>query len=409
LGLLLGSPLVVYLAGVGYVDPLLALFSTGAAYATWRARECVQPAETNVVTWMAAAGWLAGCAAATKYLGLYLLPALALSILGLPRGFRWRAAGAFLLATSAAAGLTFLWIAGATGNPLFPFFGSLFGHSPWTSPALESHAWSTRLQSIVALPWNAVFARERAGLQPPLSPLFLLAPLLLWRLRDRTVRWLLTVAGGTLAGLLAVPLLDVRYLAMALPLLSIALALGAPRRDPAGGPATRPFPFVALVAMVLALPGLLYGPFYLWRAGGVPLDAAQRERFLATQVTGYRTLRWLAAQPAADPAVYGLHTETLHGLAGEVRLHGEIGGPWRYSHVEPLLADPRRLFCVLRSLDSTHLLVPRRLAGRVARDQPALVAPARVDGDAVLFVLAPGEADYSSTCMPSSTTRLGGR
>ncbi len=64
--LFLGSPLVAYLAGTGYVDPLVGLFATGAFYALWR------DAESGAGRgWPAVAGVLAGAAAAVKYLGLY--------------------------------------------------------------------------------------------------------------------------------------------------------------------------------------------------------------------------------------------------------------------------------------------------------------------------------------------------
>jgi hypothetical protein len=306
-------------------------------------------------------------------------------------------------AGAAAAG-TYLWLHATTGNPLFPFFATLFGEGSWSVLVQSPAPRAARLGGALALPWTGVLARSQAGLQPQLTPLLLLAPLVVFGVvKDRTVRWLALLVAGYLLAPALVPVLDSRYLALVLPALVLALVLTAT----AGGLLRhlRSPLAIALLAGAIALPGLLYVPFYVWRAGGLALAPPARERFLAAQVPGFPALRWLERHTGGRHSLYALHAETLHGLA-RGPLHGEHTGPWAYAHVEPLIGQPLRLACVLHTLGSTHLLVPRRLGHRLPAESPWLTR-VYADDQAELFALRP--AAYSSTCMPSSTTRLGGR
>ena len=79
--IIVGSPIALYLAATGYVEPLLALFGGASLYAADRARI------TGDARWLVAAGVLAGSAASVKYLGLYFVPAAAILIV---RRAPWR-------------------------------------------------------------------------------------------------------------------------------------------------------------------------------------------------------------------------------------------------------------------------------------------------------------------------------
>jgi hypothetical protein len=406
--LYLGSPLVAYLAGTGYVDPLLAMLTGAGLYAAWRS------SREEDRGWAVAAGLLAGSAAAVKYLGL---AAVAVAALALLSGRRRGRAGAFLLAAAPVALPTYLWIWSGTGNPLHPFYPQLFGSSVWM-PALEpARGLLERAGDLAALPFDAVWRRQATGNAPPLSPAFLLGvPLLVWCLvRWRPARGPSAMLGLGFASLLLVPA-HARYLLPWLPLWSLLLAAAAvwavarrdalrgnPLRgdatgaDATGGDASRlDAPAIrgrsvaaAVLAAGLLLPGALYGPFYVARAGAVPTTPAARREFLAVQIPGYRALAWLA-DGGADPSavIYALAGERLYGVAPQPIL-GEHTGPYAYRRVEPLLSEPHLLARELRALGATHLLLPAASAALL----PAEAGPLRrsyADAEATLFeVVAP--------------------
>ena len=383
-GLLLGSPLVAYLAGTGYVEPLLALLTTAALYAASRP-------DARQGGWAVPAGVLAGSAAAVKYLGL---PVAVLAALPLLRGGRrWRRLAPYALVAAAAALPTYAWIWMQTGNPLHPFFPGVFGRTFWTHGQIPSSL-ARRVMELVRLPLDAVWNREAVGRQPPLSPAFPLGlPLLAWAaLRRPELRPPIALLALALAGFLVVPA-NVRYLAPWLPLWSLALGaaaaaawsrlvarLGTPRL--AGGDGA------ALLALGLLLPGALYGAFYAERAGAVPTTDRGRREFLAAQVPGYAALAWLGEHRAGPATVFAHHGEQLHGIA-PLAVLGEHTGPHAHHRIETVLGDPRRLAARLRAFGATHLLLlaaPSRVveaglpAGRLQR--------VYTDGEAVLWEVA---------------------
>ena len=381
-GLLLGSPLVAYLAGTGYVEPLLALLTTAALYAAFRPEACLGGG------WAVPAGVLAGSAAAVKYLGL---PVAALAALPLLRGDRrWRRLAAYTLAAAAAALPTYAWIWMQTGNPLHPFFPGVFGRTFWTSE-IPSASIARRVMELARLPVDAVWNREAAGRQPPLSPAFLLGlPLLVWAaLRRPALRPPLALLALGLAGFLLVPA-NARYLAPWLPLWSLVLGAAAAaawsglvtRLGASGGAGGDG---AALLALGLLVPGALYGAFYAERAGAVPTTERARREFLAAQVPGYAALAWLADHRAAPAIVFALHGEQLHGIA-PLDVLGEHTGPHAHHRIETVLGDPRRLAARLRAFGATHLLLPAAESRVVEAGLPAgRLHRVYTDGEAVLW------------------------
>ncbi|MEO7794260.1 MAG: phospholipid carrier-dependent glycosyltransferase, partial [Thermoanaerobaculia bacterium] len=75
----IGQPIVVFYAGSSFIEPLLTLFATASilAFERWRdeSKEPGEPSDRGGRrwAWLLAAGAFAGWAAATKYLGLYLV------------------------------------------------------------------------------------------------------------------------------------------------------------------------------------------------------------------------------------------------------------------------------------------------------------------------------------------------
>jgi 4-amino-4-deoxy-L-arabinose transferase-like glycosyltransferase len=356
--LFLGSPLVAYLAGTGYVDPLVGLFATGAFYALWRGGGD----DDDRVAWPALAGVLAGGAAAVKYLGLYavLVGALAMVVrLLLRRPPPWRALLGFaagVLATTAIPYGNLIW---RTGNPLFPFFTGLFGASGWEPPPALAILYR---HSIVLLPYNAVFHRELAGEQPPLSPALLIGLVMLAVAAVAVPRLRLgaLVVAGFFPAYLALPVVS-RYLLTVLPLwcLLVALALAWAWRRARGAPPSRRA--AALLAVGLALPGPAYGAFYLAQRGAVPASPRERVDYLAAAHPGYRALHWLQRRQGSRYVARCAACEHLHGLATG-RLLGEHSGPWAYYRLDRAIANPVALQRLLRADGVQYLLLPRAAA-----------------------------------------------
>ena len=350
-GLYLGGPIVVHLAATGYVEAGLVLFATAAVYAAERWRRAGGGPEAR--GWLLLAGGFAGSAGAVKYLGLYFVGIIGLAV------FAWAAPKRRLrpaLGVALAAGAVLApWygrIFYYTGNPLFPFFPSLFPGmlDAWTfGGTLPTRPPGDRFVDFLRLPWDVVFHRESVGWQPPFSPAFLLGvPLLLVAvLRLARVRWLLAAVVAYAAIFLLLPP-DARYLVAVLPLLSLALAAAVARWAP---------PRLALaLALALLLPGWLYGGYRIWAQGPVPVSVAARERYLERQLPAYPAVRFLNRSHGHRSTVYALRAENLFYYA-EGRFLGDWNGPARFGLVMPLLGQPEALWRELRRLGADHLLV----------------------------------------------------
>jgi hypothetical protein len=397
----IGQPIVVYYAGSAYIEPLLTLFATASmlAFERWR--------RDRGSAWLLAAGAFAGWAAATKYLALYLVAALALAAAcEAGRGFRWRALAGFAGAAALAGAPWYLLIWSFTGNPLFPFLSHLFGAGAWSGAEAVAHngvdsGWVQQATAVVRLGWDLVVERSRVNAQPPASPLVILAlPLLLYLgWRRRWARVWVGILGGFVLAFLALPR-DARYLMPYSPLLSLLLV--AALRDLAESAGLR-LPRLrfssSLAAVAIVGLGLASGPAYaVWRTsvcGPPPVAATAIDAFLARRVPLYRALLYRRAQGWDQVPVYALHGERLHEFGGSALL-GDWLGPYRFQLVLPLLEQPEALAGKLRELGARQLLLPH---AQVAPEVVAgLVASERFrelyrDPEGVLFALVAPDDD----------------
>jgi hypothetical protein len=310
---LLGSPLLVQLATVAYVDAALMLFVTAGFFCLDRRR-------------FALAGFLFGTACSVKYLGGYFaLAALAIALLMERRG-----AVKFALVCAAAALPTTLWIFAHTGNPLFPF-GT---HNAWTLSLPSSSAGWWRVL------WDVTFARERTNLQPPITPLLIPAVILTAAaaLRDLRARAVLAVIAGYLAVFTFI-VRDARYLASLLPILGLAASVELARR----WPRLR----LTWLSWLAIAPGIAYACYRLSILGPPPVTPAQRTIWLESHVPEYAALTHAGAG-----RVYVCGAEQLkYYAAGE--LLGDFNGPYSYDRI---LGDPANL----RRLGVRYFLVAKR-------------------------------------------------
>lgn len=304
----LGSPIVIHLAVTGYVDAALTLFVTAGAYCLDQARPLL-------------AGFFLGTSTAVKYLGGFFAAA----------GLRRRTAIPLILAALH----TTAWLFVTTGNPLFPFFGS----SAWALP-LPHVPWTTRLLRTLLLPWNVTFARDQVNQQPPFTPLFAAALLIVAvaAVRDRRARFVAAITIAYIAAFSFLPQ-DSRYLVPLLPLLGVTAAVAVAKRWPRA---------TTILAIVAIAPGIAYTAHRLHREGLPPRTPAQREAALARRIPEYATLR------RADGPVYVCGAEQLkyhapHGLAGD------HAGPNAFARV--LTGD---VAANLQSIGMQYLLISKR-------------------------------------------------
>ncbi|MBK5260159.1 MAG: glycosyltransferase family 39 protein [Thermoanaerobaculia bacterium] len=327
----LGSPLVVHLATILYTDAALTLFVAAAFYALDRER-------------FALAGFFLGTACGVKYLGGFFALA-ALIIIAIRARDRLRASLLFATSCAAAALPTTAWIALNSGNPLFPFLGS----SPWAH-ALPAHiAWSDRAVRIIRLMWDVTFARERTGLQPPITPLLPLLVCLVAAaaMRDARARWVAIMAAAYAITFTFLPP-DSRYLVPLIPLLSIAAATIAIARWP------KAFPLVACLALA---PGLAYAGHRLRLYGMPPSGSEQRSAWLAQRVPAYR-----AVTRAGSERIYVCGGEQLKSYAaGE--LLGDFVGPWSYERVLGNRRSTSEIAERMIGIDAGFYLVAKRACG----------------------------------------------
>jgi hypothetical protein len=314
--LFLGSPLVIHLSTVLYVELALTLFVAAGFYALERERYAI-------------AGFFLGSACSVKYLGAYFAAAALLIVIVRRR----RAVTAFLAACIAAALPMTIWIFVNTGDVVFPYLR----HNEWTPPAAPYEP-----SRMLTLLWDVTFARERAGLQPPITP-FLIAMVLLMMIatrRDPRARQFLLLGGAyvVLFGFLPP---DARYLVPLLPLISIAVApmLVAHWR---------------LVAVIAIAPGVAYAAYRVADYGVPPATAPMQHQWLARRVPEYRALR-----RAGAARVYACRAERLKSYA-QGELLGDFTGPYSYERVLKDAQTTTQIAERMQQLRADYFLVAKR-------------------------------------------------
>lgn len=353
--LLLGNPIVIYLATITYVEMAMTLFITAGFYCLDRATS------ESGKFYLAAAGFLFGTACSVKYLGWYFALA-AFAFVLLFASNRRRTIPIFGLTFIAAVLPMYGSIVALTGNPVFPFLPALFGFTPWTHALPCSGVSAVR---VARLFWDITFAREHVNLQPPYSPLFPLALLItiLAARRNRRAAFLAAVCAGYIAIFFFLPR-DSRYLLPLLPLVSVMAvsAVAAWKRLATA---------LSLVSIAL---GFAYAGYHLARLGPLPMDGAQRRQFLERHIPEYRAL-----QRRGPGRVYVCGAEQLKYFGG-ADLLGEVVGP--QSNERILGCDAGDLAGILARLDVRYLLVSRRACAPEWQRLPSAPEFERVYADA---------------------------
>lgn len=378
----LGSPIVVHMATITYVDPALALFIA----AGFRCLDGWDDAQGRHA-YPGVAGFLFGTACCVKYHGWYFAVG-GLAFLLLFGRNRWRAVPRFLLMLIGAVLPTYGLLVFITGNPFFPFFAKLFGESPWQASLPDRQlSVATRVIDALRIFWDATFARQRLNGQPPYSPLFAAAFLvtLAAAFRSRRALYLSILCAGFLLTFTYLPQ-DSRYLLPLLPLLSIAAATAF-----ASWLGTRPSARTIMIGACLAAvaPGVAYAGYRLAKLGLPPATADQRRLALERRIPEYRAL-----ERRGDGAIYVCGAEQLKYYGGE-ELLGDVMGPYAEQHFFGPGGNTERLARLSDRLRIRYVLISRAIC---PREWPRVLSGPRfervyADADAELWRVLPWLTD----------------
>jgi hypothetical protein len=327
--LFVGSPLVVRLATITYVEAALALFVATGFYVLDRERFLL-------------AGFFLGTACSVKYLGWYFAAAAMVIVLVRTAGRR-REAAMFVVACAAAALPTTAWIVMKTHDPFFPFASA----SLWSLKPSRIVSLGERLAGALRVIWDVTFARGRMNHQPPVTPLLIVmvAVVIVASIRDTRARWVALLCAGYVAIFAFLPQ-DSRYLVPLLPLLSIVVAVIVARR---WGRA------VSVIALLAVAPGIGYAGYRIAVQGVPPVTTSQRSAWLSQQVPAYRAL-----VRAGNERVYVCGGEQLKDYAGG-ELLGDFNGPFSYEHILGGAHDTASIAQRLRPFDARYFLVVKRV------------------------------------------------
>lgn len=382
----LGTPLVLWIGSLAYVDIELTLFVTAALYSWehWYSREDGRGGSDPHDPHCALIGAFVGLAAGTKYLGLFFCGALfVLTAVASLKKRSGRPLVVLVLAAAFFAGPWYLRNIVHTGNPLFPFYAPIFGESDWTSfhdrvvlgegaAAVDETSIGVRgvlarqasritdgLAFLVLVPWNGVFHRELFNHQAPLTPLYLiLIPLCVpCALASPGPRRLLGLV-GVYAVFWLVTVQDLRFLLPIFPVLNLALAFGLERCMRFVGSRVGRLSNVG-IAILFLFPGFFYAGYKIHQRGLLPVTTETRQDYLSREIPGYDAIRLLNETEGSGYTAYGLHTSRLCYYA-DGRLLGDQTGPYAFRRVLSVFGNSPALYDELRGLGARFFLVDSR-------------------------------------------------
>jgi hypothetical protein len=305
--LFIGSPIVLHLGTILYVDTALMLFVTAGFYSL-----DVALTESRRRPLVLAALFF-GVACSVKYTGGYFAVAALLIVLIARR----RDALTFAAVTAAAALPTTSWLLIASGNPIFPFAARLFGANDWTLPPEPARA--HMILDTLRVVWDVTFARARMNGQPPVTPLLIgiVLVVIAAALREVRARVVLLLIAVYLVIFAFLPQ-ETRYLLPFLPLFCVIAAVVTAKRLPRA---------TTVVTLLALTPGIAYLGYRLFILGLPPVTAETQSAEIASRTAGYRAL-----QRAGNAHVYVCGGEQLQ-LFAIGTLTGDWGGPYSYARI----------------------------------------------------------------------------
>lgn len=327
-----------------YIDMGVALFvlGAGASFLLWQTSQARR--------WIAAGAFCLGVAVGTKYQALGVLPlfVVALAIQD-RRPATWLVAGAAFALPCA---YWYIRNAVATGDPIAPIGGPLFGFTDWSVGDYQVQFADLRRN----VGWPSALLLP--ALAAPLFP----------RLRSNAVLRAAMLAGAYLLAVWALTSRYPRYLMFAYPVLALVAAAGWSQLwqlTQGMTPTWRSTQLVRAGAVFGVVGCLLFAAFTTARyVRRVALTAEAREAVLQSKVPGYAVFEFLRRHPVRKAYQMGMEDSLYYAPQ---RLWGDVFGPWRYRDFTEL--PPADLHRKLALQDFDALLVhTQRMAQVVTRE-----------------------------------------
>jgi hypothetical protein len=360
----LSNPFVLFFGSVAYIDMGVALFVCLGAYAfsNW--------VQTRYERWLVISGIMFGLGAACKYSALPPLCGFAVVLLFVSmRRRKARPLAIFVIAVALVAAPWYLRNLYYTGNPVWPYFGSLFGTRPWSITDLQGLLHNQRtdysrgmsLTLLLQLPWNLSFRMLQVFRQEaptPLSPVyfFCLPLVLIYAIQNRFARVLLIgVCLYTLFWFFSIQI--VRFLLPGVAVLGL-LAMMALAYFIRKIRATRILPPALVsvgVALLLLVPGWRFS-LGSWRKQPLPITAGQRDVYLRKELPGYPAYEWLNRKFGRNYVIYAPGDEKMTYYT-DGHFMGDWFGPGGCMQVITKLSDGRALYQQLLAFKADFFLL----------------------------------------------------
>ncbi len=362
--ILVGSPLVLWLGSVAYIDMGVTLFITTTIYAFWNWLESRQR------YWLVLSAILCGLAVGTKspplfFLGILTIVALYVSF----RERRYMPVGLFATVAILVAAPWFARSFYYTHNPVFPLFYEQFGHlfgfghsqGEYYRGLLEALATTgINREPAPMLLWHLA---TTGGIPPESHSIlgipFLLLPIsLVVSLRKIRVRGLLALFVAYLIFWL-LTVRDLRFLVPALPLLSLMTAgtlVYLASKLPWIENVARSRAVTVLVLVLLAYPGWRYGVLRKNERGPLPATPEQRDTYLGQLLPSYSAHKLLNNLKGHGYTLYAMQDENLAYFVDGV-YKGDYFGPARYARIWDKLNNGQLLYNELKVLDADYFLI----------------------------------------------------
>jgi len=368
----LSNPLVLWSGTSAYIDIGLALFVTMGIYSFFN---WVQLKEKK---WLILGALFFGFAAGSKYSALFFL--ILFGLIALYIGFKERKLLHAFLFLLIAAGVGLPWYFRNwyyAGNPVFPFFGQIFGYEWWSPQDLQgqlnemrSHGMGRSLQSLLLLPWNLTFNQPKFLMEAPYSRIYLFAlPFLFFSLKRSKIRELLIiVALYTLFWFNSAQVL--RYLIPIISLLSLILAASFENclewLPSEKAQWVKKGTVTFLIAVIFFSPGWLYGVRKVRNEGYPPYAKEDQEAYLMERFPSFPAYQYLNQTKGRDYSLYALFDENMAYFADGMFM-GDWFGPGRFERIYSKFSNLKALHQELRGLGANYFLIRR---GRIPIEPP---------------------------------------
>lgn len=360
----LSIPSVFLTAPMAYIDLFFTYYAIGALYAY------LKWADQSKRAWLILCGLFSGLALASKYNGLFLpfLGCLGFFWVSHNKQEQWRDSlrNVVLYAVvTIAAGLPFyLKNAVLSGNPLYPFFYSVFGGQGWDAKQAQLYdllIWRLGMGrewiDYLLLPWNLSFRAEMDSIKFDgiLGPVFILSLPFLFAIRNIPVQIrAILIFTASMFVFWTFSAQQVRYLFPILPLLSVLTGWILTRAK------IRSLLFIILIALTGG--SLIYNGLsttnYLCQTKplGAAIGLEDRESYLGRRIPSYAMFRYINQTLPEQSKIFFVYMKNKGFLCDRDFYSDSMFESYTLQKILSQSPSPEHVYQSFRSRGFSHLL-----------------------------------------------------